>query len=54
MTNKEVGADLDISVKTVEAHRANIMDKLKVNRPAKLLQIVIKYQDALKQGLVEV
>ena len=54
MTNKEVGADLDISVKTVEAHRANIMDKLKVNRPAKLLQIVIKYQDALKHGLVEV
>lgn len=54
MTNKEVSADLDISVKTVEAHRANIMDKLQVNRPAKLLQIVIKYQDALKQGLVEV
>jgi FixJ family two-component response regulator len=53
MTNKEVSADLDISVKTVEAHRANIMDKLQVNRPAKLLQIVIKYQDALKQGLVE-
>lgn len=54
MTNKEVSTDLDISVKTVEAHRANIMDKLKVNRPAKLLQIVIKYQDALKQRLVEV
>ena len=53
MTNKEVSAALDISVKTVEAHRANIMDKLQVNRPAKLLQLIIKYQDAQKQGLIQ-
>ena len=54
MTNKEVSSALDISVKTVEAHRANIMDKLEVNRPAKLLQLVIKYQDAFGQNLVKV
>jgi FixJ family two-component response regulator len=52
LTNKEVSAALDISVKTVEAHRANIMDKLRVNRPAKLLQLIIKYQDAQKKGLI--
>jgi len=51
-TNKEIGADLDISVKTVEAHRANIMDKLAVNRPAKLLQMTLKYQEAKAQGLI--
>jgi len=51
-TNKEIGTDLNISVKTVEAHRANIMDKLEVNRPAKLLQLILKYQDAQMQGIV--
>lgn len=50
--NKQIGTDLDISVKTVEAHRANIMDKLEVNRPAKLLQIALKYQEAKAQGLI--
>lgn len=50
--NKQVAADLEISVKTVEAHRAKIMDKLEVNRPAKLLEIAIKYQEAKEQGLV--
>ena len=50
MTNKEVSADLGISVKTVEAHRANVMDKLQVNRPTKLLKTIIKYEDALKNS----
>ena len=50
--NKQVGADLGISVKTVEAHRANIMEKLKVNRAANLLQITLKYQEAKAKGLV--
>lgn len=50
--NKQIGADLDISVKTVEAHRANIMDKLEVNRPAQLLQIALKYQEAKAQKLI--
>ena len=50
--NKQIGTDLDISIKTVEAHRANIMDKLEVNRPTKLLQIALKYQEAKTQGLI--
>lgn len=50
--NKEIGLDLDISVKTVEAHRANIMEKFKVNRPAMLLKIALKYQEAKARGLV--
>ena len=50
--NKQIGADLDISVKTVEAHRANIMNKLEVNRPAQLLQIALKHQEAKAQRLI--
>ena len=51
-TNKEIGFDLEISVKTVEAHRANIMDKLCAKRPANLLQLTIKYQEAKAKGFI--
>jgi FixJ family two-component response regulator len=51
-TNKEIGFELEISVKTVEAHRANIMDKLCAKRPANLLQQTIKYQEAKAKGLI--
>lgn len=50
--NKQIGADLGISIKTVEAHRANLMKKLQVSRPTKLLHIALKYQDAKAQGLI--
>ena len=40
-TNKQVGQNLHISIKTVEAHRANVMDKLGVNRAANLLKLSI-------------
>ncbi|HBK44471.1 MULTISPECIES: response regulator [unclassified Polynucleobacter] len=50
--NKQVGADLGISIKTVEAHRANIMEKLKVNRAANLVQVALKYQAAKAQRLI--
>ena len=43
-TNKEVGQNLSISLKTVEAHRANVMDKLGVNRAATLLKLSITNQ----------
>jgi DNA-binding NarL/FixJ family response regulator len=36
--NREIGKDLQISVKTVEAHRANMMRKLRVRNAALLLK----------------
>ncbi len=40
--NKEIGHRLKISVKTVEAHRANMMKKLRVSNTAQLLKTAIK------------
>ena len=39
--NKEVGQRLKISVKTVEAHRANMMKKMRVSNTAQLLKTAI-------------
>jgi DNA-binding NarL/FixJ family response regulator len=39
--NKEIGERLKISVKTVEAHRANMMKKLRVSNTAQLLKTAI-------------
>lgn len=50
--NKEIGFDLDISVKTVEAHRANIMEKLQVNRAANLIEAALRYEEAKAKGLI--
>ena len=36
--NREIAEQLDISIKTVEAHRAKIMEKLEVNSVAELVQ----------------
>jgi FixJ family two-component response regulator len=36
--NREIAEQLDISIKTVEAHRARIMEKLEVNSVAELVQ----------------
>jgi len=46
-TNREVAKALYISVKTVEAHRAHIMQKLDIHEVAKL----VKY--AIQKGLVD-
>jgi DNA-binding NarL/FixJ family response regulator len=45
--NKEIGELLHISVKTVEKHRANLIDKLDLHNVAQLTAY------AIKQGLVE-
>jgi len=46
-TNKEIGEFLTISVKTVEKHRANLIDKLDLHNVAQLTAF------AIEKGLVE-
>jgi FixJ family two-component response regulator len=43
-SNRQVGENLSISLKTVEAHRANIMDKLGVNRATALLTLAMTHK----------
>ncbi len=43
-TNREVGEQLDISVRTVEVHRFNLMRRLRVRNVAQLLRQAIALQ----------
>jgi len=48
LKNKEIALSLKISVKTVEAHRANMMKKVRVSNAAQLLNA------AIQEGLIQV
>ena len=44
MTNQEIAQNLHLSVYTVEKHRKNIMQKLKLNSPGALMKFIIENQ----------
>lgn len=47
MTNKEIAARLNISPRTVEAHRFHLAEKLNAKGPNKLLELAILYRGAI-------
>ena len=49
MTSKEIAAALNISPKTVEAHRFRLAEKLDAKGPNKLLEWAIKYRHILRR-----
>jgi DNA-binding NarL/FixJ family response regulator len=42
LTNREIALQLTISIKTVEAHRATIMNKVRASNTAQLLKAAIR------------
>ena len=46
-TNKEIGAELFISARTVETHRANICQKLQFQGAHKMLQFAIEHRSEI-------
>lgn len=51
LTNREIAADLDLSVRTVEVHRFNLMRRLNVRNVAQLLRAVLQQGLLGKRGL---
>ena len=50
-TNREIGERLDISVRTVEVHRFNLMRRLRVRNVAQLLRQALAHR-LIPKGLV--
>ena len=51
--NKMIARLLEISVKTVEMHRANLMKKLKIRSVADLVRLAVKAGTLIRPVLVE-
>ncbi len=49
-SNKDVGSELGISLKTVEAHRAKVMTKMRARSFAELVMTVGQWNEAAKLG----
>ncbi len=45
MLNKDIAKKLEISIKTVEVHRANVMEKMNVSSVADLVRMALEVQD---------
>ena len=43
-TNAEIGAELFLSVRTVETHRAHILQKLRLNSRAELVRYALVHK----------
>lgn len=44
--NREIADELGLSPKTIEVHRAHVMEKMEVDSLAELVQVVVRYRSA--------
>jgi len=47
LTSRQIADKLNLSIRTVQAHRINLADKLNAKGPNKLLELAIKNQDGI-------
>jgi FixJ family two-component response regulator len=45
LSSREIAAELDVSTKTVEAHRARINDKMRADNVAHLIRMCFAYRE---------
>ncbi len=46
MMNKQIASDLGLSAKTIEVHRAHVMDKMQADSLAELVRMAVRLEDA--------
>lgn len=51
LTNKAIAKKLNISPRTVEAHRFNLSEKLNAKGPNKLLELAIQHRDVIRKNV---